>query len=140
LQKSHKIVIPFPNPKPDNDTPYKLLYSPPSRINIVGSYASKTMVEIGSLPSVDMAVTMPASIFREKDFLNYCYFYKRAFYLAYLAAGLQENAGNDFEFSFSYLGGNLLQPILLVKPGRGNRIAVDALYANLIQSMTKVNP
>jgi hypothetical protein len=116
-----------------------LLYSPPSGINVVGSYALKMMAGIGNQQSVDMVVTMPTSIFREKDFLNYCYFYKRAFYLAYLAAGLQENARNDFKFGFSYLEGNPLQPILLVKSGRGTHFTIDTLFTNLTQPMIEVN-
>lgn len=63
--------------------------------------------------SVDMVVVMPASIFQDKDYLNYRYFYKRAYYLACIAAGL--NTQDDLSISFNHLDGNTLQPILLVK-------------------------
>jgi U3 small nucleolar RNA-associated protein 22 len=69
--------------------------------------------------AVDMVVTMPTTILQDKDYLNYRYFYKRAYYLACLAAGLQDRSVDEFEFCFEYLGGNSLQPILVVKPGNG---------------------
>lgn len=127
MQKSHGIAIPFPDPGLGNDLPYKLLYSPPSDINVVGSYPLRTMTKTYHLSAVDMVVTMPASIFREKDFLNYSYFYKKAFYLACLAAGLQRSAGQEFECRFSHLGGNRLQPILLVKQGTCATPKLDVL-------------
>jgi U3 small nucleolar RNA-associated protein 22 len=66
--------------------------------------------------SVDLVVVMPASIFQEKDFLNYRYFYKRAYYLACIAAGLLNAVKDELSLSFQYLNGNSLQPILTVKP------------------------
>ena len=116
LQKSHKVAIPFPDPKPDKSVAYKLAYAKPSNINVVGSYALKTMVRSDGALAVDMVVKMPESIFQEKDFLNYRYFYKRAYYLAYIAAGLQDNIQDQFTFHFEYLNGNSLHPILVAKP------------------------
>jgi U3 small nucleolar RNA-associated protein 22 len=69
-----------------------------------------------------MVVVMPQSIFQEKDFLNYRYFYKRAYYLACIAAGIQEGASDRFESSFEYLNGNSLHPILIIKPKAGERV------------------
>ena len=66
--------------------------------------------------SVDMVVAMPASIFQEKDYLNYRYFYKRAYYLACIAGGLQEALHDEFALSFEYLNGNTLHPILVAEP------------------------
>jgi U3 small nucleolar RNA-associated protein 22 len=108
-------VIPFPDPKPAKDSAYKLSYSPPSDINIVGSYALKTMTKNDNGLTVDMVMTMPLSIFQEKDYLNYRYFYKRAYYLACVAAGLQTSIADIFELKFGYLSGNSLQPILVAK-------------------------
>ncbi|KUJ10623.1 pre-rRNA processing protein-like protein Utp22 [Mollisia scopiformis] len=116
LLKSHKITIPFPDPKPDRNAAYKLMYSRPSNINVVGSYALKTMVKTEGSLSIDMVLVMPSAIFQEKDYLNYRYFYKRAYYLACLAAGLQEKVEDEFVLAFEYLHGNSLQPILVVKP------------------------
>jgi U3 small nucleolar RNA-associated protein 22 len=116
LQKSHKITIPFPNPMPDKNAAYKLAYTRPSNINIVGSYTLKTMVRTDSVLSIDMVIVMPESIFQEKDYLNYRYFYKRAYYLACIVAGIQEAVNDDFSLNFEFLNGNTLHPILVAKP------------------------
>jgi U3 small nucleolar RNA-associated protein 22 len=115
LHKSHSITVPFPDPKPDKTTAYKLAYARPSNINVIGSYTLRTMVKSDSPLSVDMLVVMPASIFQEKDYLNYRYFYKRAYYLACIAAGLQQSSQEEFSLTFEYLHGNDLHPILIVK-------------------------
>jgi len=115
LQKSHKITIPFPNPKPDKTAAYKLAYAKPSNINIVGSYALQAMVKTDSVLSIDMIIVMPESIFQEKDYLNYRYFYKRAYYLACIVAGIQETLNDEFSLNYEYLSGNTLHPILVAK-------------------------
>jgi len=114
LQQAHKVTVPYPDPKPDKNAAYKLTYAKPSKINVVGSYALKTMLHSDVL-SVDMVVFMPQSIFQEKDFLNYRYFYKRAYYLACIAVGIQESAQNEFVLRFEYLNGNSLHPVLIAK-------------------------
>jgi len=107
--------VPYPEPKPDKDVAYKLAYAKPAKINIVGSYATRTMVKSEGILTVDMVVVMPKSIFQDKDFLNYRYFYKRAYYLACIAAGIQESVKKEFSLSFEYLNGNSLHPILVIK-------------------------
>jgi U3 small nucleolar RNA-associated protein 22 len=119
IHKSHKIVIPYPDPKPKKDAAYKLSYSKPSGINVTGSYALRTMTKTDHDMAVDLIVNMPASIFQEKDYLNYRYFYKRAYYLACIAAGIQDATEKAFVVTFDYLNGNTLLPILVVKPATG---------------------
>jgi U3 small nucleolar RNA-associated protein 22 len=120
LHKSHRITVPFPNPKPDKNAAYKLAYARPANINVVGSYTMKTMIKSDSTMSVDMVVVMPESIFQEKDYMNYRYFYKRAYYLACIAAGLQQSVQEEnFDLTFEYLHGNDLQPVLIAKPKSG---------------------
>jgi U3 small nucleolar RNA-associated protein 22 len=80
---------------------------------------------------VDMIVTMPASIFQEKDYLNYRYFYKRAYYLACLAAGLQ-TAMADFTLEYDYLNGNSLHPILIAK--RKSSKSNEAIFKSKLTS------
>lgn len=106
-----KIVVPYPDPQPAADAAYKLAYRRPANINVVGSFPLQTMVKAPEL-FVDMVVTMPASILEEKDYLNYRYIYKRAYYLACLAAGLDRSL---WDLKYSFLNGNNLQPILLAK-------------------------
>ncbi|KFY29595.1 hypothetical protein V494_08640 [Pseudogymnoascus sp. VKM F-4513 (FW-928)] len=119
LLKTHRVTVPFPEPRPDKTTAYKLAYAKPSNINVVGSYPLKTMEKADSTMVIDMVVTIPASTLQEKDYLNYRYFYKRAYYLACIAAGLQNEEEDSFELSMENLNGNDLQPVLVVKPGKG---------------------
>ncbi|KAH0543993.1 hypothetical protein FGG08_001760 [Glutinoglossum americanum] len=114
LYKRYKIAIPFMGPRLAKDVKYKLAYSRPANINVVGSYALKTAVKARSVISVDMAITLPSSIFQEKDYLNYRYFHKRAYYLACLAAGIIESKDSKFKIKFSYLNGNNIQPIVII--------------------------
>ncbi|KAH9210098.1 pre-rRNA processing protein-like protein Utp22, partial [Leptodontidium sp. 2 PMI_412] len=128
LLESHKITIPYPDPKPVKSTPYKLSYEKPATVNVVGSYASKTMVKSDGVLSVDMVVVMPVAIFQEKDYLNYRYFYKRAYYLACIAAGLHDSTQNEMSLSFEYLNGNSLHPILVAQPISGSKSSTEAKY------------
>lgn len=73
------------------------------------------MVKSENTTSVDMIVVMPESIFQDKDFLNYRYFYKRSYYLACLAAGIQDATHDEFDLNFGYMNGNNLHPILIAK-------------------------
>ncbi|OBT93305.1 hypothetical protein VE01_08387 [Pseudogymnoascus verrucosus] len=118
LLKTHRVMVPFPEPRPDKSTAYKLAYAKPSNVNVVGSYPLKTMEKADSTMVIDMVVTIPASILQEKDYLNYRYFYKRAYYLACIAAGLQNEEEEPFDLSMENLHGNDLQPVLVVKPGK----------------------
>ena len=57
--KKHKINIPFPT-KPGKDIKYKFAYEKPSYVNVVGSFALKTMVKESSGNNVDFVVQMPS--------------------------------------------------------------------------------
>ncbi|KAI8627596.1 pre-rRNA processing protein utp22 [Xylariaceae sp. FL1651] len=113
-EKSNHTAIPYPDPKPTKDCPYKVAFQQPTHINVVGSYASQTMVKSQSSLAVDMIVVMPSSMFSEKDYRDFRYFYKRAFFLAYIAAALrQQFAGMDF--AYTTLNGNALLPVLVAR-------------------------
>jgi U3 small nucleolar RNA-associated protein 22 len=114
--KKSKVAIPFPEPRPAHDAKYKLAYEKPQNINVVGSFPLKLSLRDRQAPvSIDMLVTMPKSLFQEKDYLNHRYFYKRAFYLACIAAGLQSSL-KAFSFQFVNFRNNPLHPTLLVQP------------------------
>lgn len=70
-------------------------------------------------------------IFKEKDYVNYRYFHKRACYLAYLAAGIQASNGLDLTIKFGLQNDNHLQPILLIGPNPGTlrRLIRGTLFA-----------
>ncbi|KAF1966772.1 Nrap protein [Bimuria novae-zelandiae CBS 107.79] len=115
------VTIPFPNPPPPTDAKYKFQYERPASINATGSYPLKTATRTDGELSIDLVVTMPKAIFQDKDYLNNRYFYKRAFYLACLAAGIRNSKEHSFKLSFDSLNGNQLQPILVVRPsGNGD--------------------
>ncbi|KAI2622697.1 Nrap protein [Hypomontagnella submonticulosa] len=116
FERTNRVTIPYPDPKPAKSSPYKLAFEKPSQVNVVGSWVLKTNVKSQPDLAVDMIVVMPTSIFQEKDYLNMRYFYKRAYYLAYVTAGLRKTLGDSMEFVFDHLHGNLLLPILVARP------------------------
>ena len=59
------------------------------------------------------------SIFQEKDYLNYRYFYKRAYYLACIATGIEEADDCTFAVKFAYQNDSHLQPVIVLDPGQG---------------------
>ena len=63
---------------------------------------------------------MPANIFQDKDYLNYRYFHKRAYYLTCIANGVEEAEDCTFAIEFAYQNSNDLQPVIIVKPGKGS--------------------
>ncbi|KAL2752218.1 hypothetical protein ACRALDRAFT_1053134 [Sodiomyces alcalophilus JCM 7366] len=115
FQKKHQIQIPYPDPRPAADAPYKLAYTKPISFNVVGSYVSKTMIKTQPLKAIDMIVQMPESLFQEKDFQNMRYFYRRAFYIANIAAGVRNKMGSSVELKFDNLNENSLLPILSIR-------------------------
>ena len=57
---SHTIRIPFPHPRPTKEAKYTLAYSKPANLNVAGSYAHKTSIQVGDQLGIDLAVTMPS--------------------------------------------------------------------------------
>ncbi|KAK3060015.1 hypothetical protein LTS18_009531, partial [Coniosporium uncinatum] len=140
LIKSCKVAVPFPFPRPPRDANYKLEYAKPANINVAGSYALRTATRTGEELGVDLVVTMPSSIFQDKDYLNYRYFYKRAYYLACLAAGIKGSRDHQFNLHFDYLNGNHLQPILVVQSsadGSNNDFSSSNCYINIIPCVSE---
>lgn len=126
LLKSHKIAIPFPSPRPPPGAQYKLAFSKPSSINVVGSYVLKTASRVEGRLSIDLVVNMPSSLFSPKDYLDYRYFHKRAYYIACIAAGIRNSSELKMTLSFSCLHGNSLLPVILVQPEETD---VDSRFA-----------
>jgi U3 small nucleolar RNA-associated protein 22 len=116
LLRESKVRIPFPDPRPPRDAKYKLQYVEPEHINIAGSYPLHTATKTEHSLVIDIVVKMPSSIFQEKDYLNHRYFHKRAYYLACLAAGIQNREGSHYRLNFDCLHGNSLLPVLTVEP------------------------
>lgn len=113
--KKRKVHIPYPAPRPTAAVQYKFAYQKPSYINVVGSYALKTLIKQQEDVAIDLVLTMPGDIFQEKDYINYRYFHKRAYYLAVLAASIAgDKATKKLKLSYEYMNGDHLRPILVV--------------------------
>ncbi|KAJ3320289.1 Nucleolar protein 6 [Boothiomyces sp. JEL0866] len=119
--KKSGIEIPVVPPK---DTLLKFPFKKPENISIVGSFLLQTMTKKKQNVNVDIAVTMPDSLFLEKDHVNNRYFYKRAYYLAVIASTLKSK-GYDLEFhSFQ---NDVKRPILIVKSTGNSYLIADKL-------------
>lgn len=116
LSASSKVAIPFPHPGPPKDAKYILEYAKPANVNVLGSFTSKLTPRTKSLIEVDLMVTMPSSIFQDKDFLNHRYFYKRAYYVACIAAGLRKELSYAFSMTFENFRDDPYKAIFVVAP------------------------
>ena len=121
LQNAEKILkadsgvrIPFSNRRPSDDSNYKFEYQAPERINYLGSLALQFGEKSSLTNTVTIAVQMPESLLQGKDYLNCRAFYRRAFYLACIAAGLRNAANDEFELHFQAKDDLELIPVLIV--------------------------
>lgn len=116
LRSAHGIVVPYPAPRPGKDTKYTVSYAKPANINVVGSFALRTGIKTSGPYTVDLAVTIPSSLFQEKDYANHRYFHKRAYYIACLAAGIQEANDLNLDVKFTLQDGDSLRPVVILQP------------------------
>ncbi|RAQ44003.1 pre-rRNA processing protein Utp22 [Aspergillus flavus] len=116
FRSTHGILVPYPEPRPGKDTKYTVSYSKPTNVNVVGSFVLRTGVRASEPYTVDLAVTMPSSVFQEKDYVNYRFFHKRAYYIACLAAGIKDVENLDFDIKFAQQDGDSLRPLILLEP------------------------
>ncbi|KAH8688888.1 pre-rRNA processing protein Utp22 [Talaromyces proteolyticus] len=115
MRNAYKIIVPFPHPTPDESSRYPMSFLPPTDVNVVGSLYLRAGMHATEVLIVDLAVTMPSAIFQPKDFRNYRYFHKRAYYIACIAASLQK--GNfPFTLHYSHQDGDSLRPIIVMEP------------------------
>nr|KMM64365.1 hypothetical protein CPAG_00717 [Coccidioides posadasii RMSCC 3488] len=109
------VAIPFPEPRPSHDAKYLLEYARPTAISVVGSFALKTAVKGLGHPTVDLAVTIPKRLLQKKDYYNYRYIYKRAYYISCIAAGIKISNEPGFHLSYAYQDDDKLRPIILIE-------------------------
>lgn len=57
--KNKGVYVPFPDPPPAEDIRYKFAFAKPAYMNIVGSYATKTIVKHMENITIDLVLTMP---------------------------------------------------------------------------------
>ncbi|KAJ2967651.1 hypothetical protein NQ176_g9556 [Zarea fungicola] len=115
FEKKHRIAIPYPDPKPTKESNYKVAFSPPTQCNVVGSYVGKTMSKLQERQGIDMVVQMPKTLFQDKDYLDMRYFYRRAYYIAYVAAKIKSELCEEMEIHYELLHENPLLPILVLR-------------------------
>ncbi|KAJ7721723.1 Nrap protein [Mycena maculata] len=124
LEASRKLIkkgisVAYCLPQPSEDTNWKVAFEKPSDITLVGSWPNKISVKgkDGSKFGVDLAIEMPSNIFQEKDYLNGRFFHKRAFYLATLAAGIQDSkTGLNVELTYESASNDPRLTKLILEP------------------------
>ncbi|MCJ1448730.1 MAG: hypothetical protein MMC23_009247 [Stictis urceolatum] len=116
LWTQSRIAIPFPDRNSARDAKYLFAYSKPSNVNIIGSVPLRTALKLQDCLTIDMAVTMPEDVFQTKDYLDYRYSNKRAYYLACIAAGFVSRQDGFVECQYDWQNGNFLQPALILSP------------------------
>ncbi|KAL4751171.1 hypothetical protein BDW72DRAFT_193151 [Aspergillus terricola var. indicus] len=116
MRQLHGVTVPYPEPRPGKDTKYAVMFARPANVNIVGSFALRTGLKTAAPYVVDMSVTLPSSIFQEKDYTNYRYFHKRAYYVACIAAGIKEKKSTALDIVYEFQDGDALRPTILLQP------------------------
>ncbi|MCJ1414557.1 hypothetical protein MMC32_000884 [Xylographa parallela] len=116
FQNDTGVAIAWPDSGPTPDLKYSVAFAKPEDINVVGGFVLKTSVKNEEPMVIDMAVTMPASLFQEKDYLNYRYFHKRAYYLACIASAIDATTDYKVHVQYQYQNDSPLQPVLLISP------------------------
>ncbi|KAI8995966.1 Nrap protein [Gaertneriomyces semiglobifer] len=110
------IRVPYPDPAPPSDAQYKLAFKKPTKVFVVGSYLVRTAAKQPNGVNVDMAVQMPDELFQQKDHVNYRYFYKRAYYLALLAAEINKRRSElGLTLEFEAFQGDRRRPVLVLR-------------------------
>ncbi|KAI0317967.1 Nrap protein [Amylostereum chailletii] len=126
------IVVPYPLPRPTDDSNWKVAFEKPSDITLVGSWANKVSVKAKDDEPwwVDVAVEMPSELFQEKDYMNGRFFHKRAFYLAVIARHVQNgHNGLDVDALYESRGGDPRLTTLILRPK--NDVGISKLNAQI---------
>ncbi|KAL5043393.1 hypothetical protein BDW71DRAFT_119478 [Aspergillus fruticulosus] len=116
MRQLHGVTVPYPEPRPGKDTKYAVMFARPANVNVVGSFALRTGSKTAAPYVVDMSVTMPSSIFQEKDYTNYRYFHKRAYYVACIAAGIKDKKSTALDVMYEFQDGDALRPTIILQP------------------------
>ncbi|KAL4919126.1 Nrap protein [Aspergillus aurantiobrunneus] len=116
MRQLHGVAVPYPEPRPGKDIKYPVMFSRPTNVNVVGSFALRTGSKTAAPYVVDMSVTIPSSILQEKDYTNYRYFHKRAYYVACIAAGIKDKNSASLDLKFEFQDEDFLRPIILLQP------------------------
>jgi U3 small nucleolar RNA-associated protein 22 len=114
LKADSGVRIPFIHSRPAKDSKYEFAYQTPESIDYLGSVGLQLVAD-SSAHIFTIAVQMPTVLLQEKDYLNNRAFYKRAFYLACIAAALKNAGDGEFEILFQAKDDLALIPILIIR-------------------------
>ncbi|KAI8481867.1 Nucleolar protein 6 [Branchiostoma belcheri] len=116
---------------PIQQSPYQVKghfhFAPPTSMKVVGSY----LLGFCTKPdmNVDVLLEIPKECLQAKDYLNHRYHRKRALYLAYLAARL-DNQDLFTSVKFTFFHQDCNKPVLLLKPsGKAGKHYTIRLHA-----------
>ncbi|KAI0725349.1 Nrap protein [Fomitopsis betulina] len=112
------VSVPYVLPQPTEDTNWTVAFEKPADILLVGSWALKTAVKAndGRRYGVDVAVTMPETLFQEKDYLHSRFFHKRAYYIAVLVAAIStKKSGLDVDVLYESTNGDPRTTALILR-------------------------
>jgi len=121
--KNDMAQLPYCEPRPKPDSLLKFAFERPSRVQVVGSWILKTAALRPQGVDVDMVLTMPSSIFQEKDHMNMRYFHKRTFYLATVAAALESEKGLGITCHYAVAEEDALRPYLVLQASPEHELA-----------------
>ena len=118
-----------------HDSKAAFTWQAPAKVDLVGSYLIRTVAR----PSlnIDMAVQIPTSCLREKDYLDHRYVDKRLLYVAHLAAALRDAGVGEAAslVSLSYAADADWPVLQLRTRGGGNGKAGEEWSVRLIPSL-----
>lgn len=105
--------IPWPtHARPPTDIQYSFAYTPPTVVNVTGSWALHNSIKCPEGSGIDLFAEMPGHLFEAKDYLNYRYFHKRAFYLAAVGSIVAAHSKLGLLPRYQYVHNDPLRPVL----------------------------
>lgn len=123
----------------NNNAPSFLFQAP--KLQVIGSYALKCNARKNNdnLFEIDLLLEIPKQCWQKKDYQDYVYHYKRAFYLAYIAKHLVQFNDIILGAQFRYFNGDPLKPCIYIVPSgpltlsyRFNILAAPALDKSFV--------
>ncbi|QRV78620.1 U3 small nucleolar RNA-associated protein 22 [Ceratobasidium sp. AG-Ba] len=147
-----RTCVPYPAPLPSEESQWTVSFERPSNIQLVGSWANGVAVKgnDGTGFLIDLAVEMPATLFREKDYLNSRYFHQRAYYLAVIASSLVSK-GNSLglgpeDVSYESLEYDIRRTLVVIAPTKDSTSELSQsklktpLSIRIIPTLSASNP
>ena len=107
------------NVKTNNTDKITFKFEKPTKIDVVGSFLLGTTCK--PILNIDLAITMPSTMFGNKDYLNFIYLDKRSIYLRTIANYLNNSnkENNKYkEIKMTTYRGDINKPILLLFPNK----------------------